>query len=99
MNSLLRPRSAFAQVYIDKIVIHSISVEEQAERLRSVLQLVRHEKLYAKRKKCTFRAQQIEFLGFIVKADGIHSQPEKLEVVAMWLRTVKVYCVWAYGFH
>ena len=40
MNDILRPCSTFAQVYVDDIVIHSTSVEEYAEHLRSVLQLL-----------------------------------------------------------
>ena len=84
MNDLLRPCSAFSQVYINDIVIHSSSVEEHDEYLRIVLQQLRRETLYAKRKKCTIGAQETEFCGFLVNAVGILSQPEKTDTIEKW---------------
>ena len=40
--------------------------------------------LYINLKKCKFFANEVDFLGFIVKRDSIWMDPEKVESVASW---------------
>ena len=70
MNDLLRERREFAQVYIDDIVIHYAYLEDHNEHIKKVHTLLRSEKLYAKRKKCVFGAQEIDFCDFLVDRNG-----------------------------
>ncbi|GJY99291.1 putative reverse transcriptase domain-containing protein [Tanacetum coccineum] len=54
------------------------SKEEHEEHLRTVLQILRQEKLYAKFSKCKFWLSKVAFLGHIVSAEGITMDPAKI---------------------
>ena len=76
MNDLLAIYRSFAEVYIDDIVIHSDTIAEHAEHLEKVLTLLRKEKLYAKRSKCSFARDFIEFCGFNVSKRNLDTARE-----------------------
>ncbi|GJZ14813.1 putative reverse transcriptase domain-containing protein [Tanacetum coccineum] len=69
----------FVIVFIDDILVFSKSKEEHEEHLRTVLQILRQEKLYAKFSKCEFWLSKVAFLGHIVLAEGITMDPAKLQ--------------------
>jgi hypothetical protein len=52
--------------------------------LKLVLDLLRKEKLYANLKKCTFCTDNLVFLGFVVSADGIKVDEEKVKAIREW---------------
>nr|GEV59788.1 putative reverse transcriptase domain-containing protein [Tanacetum cinerariifolium] len=70
----------FVIVFIDDILVFSKSKEEHEDHLRTVLQTLRQEKLYAKFSKCEFWLSSMEFLGYIVSAEGITMDPAKREL-------------------
>nr|GFD35628.1 retrotransposon protein, putative, Ty3-gypsy subclass [Tanacetum cinerariifolium] len=55
----------------------SKSKEEHEDHLRTVLQTLRQEKLYAKFSKCEFWLSSVAFLGHIVSAEWITMDPAK----------------------
>ncbi|XP_075473958.1 uncharacterized protein LOC142505018 [Primulina tabacum] len=59
--------------------------ELHREHLRTVLQQLRDNQLYAKLKKCEFWLDQVTFLGHIVSKDGLTVDPTKIEAVKKWL--------------
>ncbi|GJU50247.1 putative reverse transcriptase domain-containing protein [Tanacetum coccineum] len=61
----------FVIVFIDDILVFSKSKEEHEDHLRTVLQILRQEKLYAKFSKCEFWLSRVAFLGHIVSSEGI----------------------------
>nr|GFC83636.1 putative reverse transcriptase domain-containing protein [Tanacetum cinerariifolium] len=61
----------FVIVFIDDILVFSKSKEEHEDHLRTVLQTLRQEKLYAMFSKCEFWLSSVAFLGHIVSAEGI----------------------------
>ncbi|GJW51996.1 putative nucleotidyltransferase, ribonuclease H [Tanacetum coccineum] len=66
------------------------SKEEHEEHLRTVLQILRQEKLYAKFSKCEFWLSKVAFLGHIVSAEGITMDPAKVEAITKWPRPTSV---------
>ncbi|GJS12462.1 putative reverse transcriptase domain-containing protein [Tanacetum coccineum] len=58
-------------------------VEHEAH-LKTILDLLQKEKLYAKFSKCEFWLQEVQFLGHVVNRDGIHVDPSKVESVKNW---------------
>ncbi|GJV48436.1 putative nucleotidyltransferase, ribonuclease H [Tanacetum coccineum] len=63
----------FVIVFIDDILVFSKSKEEHEEHLRTVLQILRQEKLYAKFSKCEFWLSKVAFYGVnIVSAKGTY---------------------------
>nr|GEV96226.1 retrotransposon protein, putative, Ty3-gypsy subclass [Tanacetum cinerariifolium] len=67
----------FLILFIDDILIYSKSEEEHEVHLKTILELLKEEKLYAKLLKCEFWLQKVQFLGYAVNKDGIHMDPSK----------------------
>nr|GEU34715.1 retrotransposon protein, putative, Ty3-gypsy subclass [Tanacetum cinerariifolium] len=76
----------FVIVFIDDILMYSMTKEEHEGHLRIVLGTLRQEKLYAKFSKCEFWLGHVAFLGHIVSADGITMDPAKVESITKWQR-------------
>ncbi|GKD65692.1 putative reverse transcriptase domain-containing protein, partial [Tanacetum coccineum] len=68
----------------DDILIYSKSEEEHEVHLKTILDLLKKEKLYAKFSKCEFWLKEVQFLGHVVNCDGIHVDPSKVESVKNW---------------
>ncbi|XP_057760615.1 uncharacterized protein LOC130980989 [Arachis stenosperma] len=71
----------FVVVFIDDILIYSKTEREYEEHLRTVLQILRTRKLYAKLSKCEFWTDKVAFLGHVISQGGIAVDPSKIEAV------------------
>ncbi|GKA69045.1 putative reverse transcriptase domain-containing protein [Tanacetum coccineum] len=60
------------------------SEEEHEVHLKTILDLLEKEKLYAKFSKCEFWLKEVQFLGHVVNHNGIHVDPSKVESVKNW---------------
>ncbi|GKF85877.1 hypothetical protein Tco_0253704 [Tanacetum coccineum] len=65
-------------------------MKEHEEHLRTVLQILRQEKLYAKFSKCEFWLSKVAFLDHIVSAEGITMDPANVEAITKWPRPTSV---------
>nr|GEX46459.1 hypothetical protein [Tanacetum cinerariifolium] len=54
--------------------------EEHEVHLKTILDLLKKEKLYAKFSKCGFWLKEVQFLGHVVNRDGIYVDPNKKEL-------------------
>jgi len=81
------PRGEFDKFlvpYLDDLLVHSPTKEDHLRHLEAVLRRLKEAKLYAKMSKCTFAVPEVEYLGFLVSAEGIRSDPAKVDpIVAM----------------
>ena len=85
MNHVLRAFiGKFVVVYFDDILIYSKSFDEHLDHIRAVLAVLRVEKLYGNISKCTFCTDRVVFLGFVVTADGIQVDEEKIKAIKDW---------------
>lgn len=46
--------------------------------------MLRQHKLYAKRSKCNFGQLKVEYLGHIITAEGVSTDPEKIACMLAW---------------
>ncbi|GKE50349.1 putative reverse transcriptase domain-containing protein [Tanacetum coccineum] len=82
MNCMCKPYlDKFVIVFIDDILIYSKNKEEHSEHLKTILNLLRSEKLYAKFSKCDFWLDSVQFLGHVIDSNGVHVDPAKIEAI------------------
>ena len=79
LTNALTPEQSL--IYIDDIIVFSQSFPEHLNRLRSVLQRLTEAGLKLKPGKCKFAQKEVHYLGHIVSAEGICSDPGKTKAV------------------
>ena len=82
MNQVFRPfLRQFVLVFFDDILVYSKSLAEHVIHLRKVLGILATNKLYAKKSKCMFACKEVEYLGHVIIAEGVHTDPKKVAVL------------------
>ncbi|GJS00261.1 putative reverse transcriptase domain-containing protein [Tanacetum coccineum] len=85
MNRVCKPYlDKFVIVFINDILIYSKNKEEHGKHLKTILNLLRSEKLYAKFSKCDFWLDSVQFLGHVIDSSGVHVDPAKIEAIKNW---------------
>ncbi|KAH9697420.1 Endonuclease [Citrus sinensis] len=91
MNKVLQPfLDRFVVVYLDDIVVYSTTLEEHAQHLRQVLQVLRDNELFLKLEKCSFAQQEVEFLGHKIAGGKIMMKNAKVKAILDWEPPSKV---------
>lgn len=67
--------------YLDDIVTVSSSFEEHVSLLLSVLEKLKQANLTINIDKCQFFRSQLKYLGYVVDANGLRTDPEKVEAI------------------
>ncbi|KAH0709210.1 hypothetical protein KY284_010637 [Solanum tuberosum] len=87
MNRVFRQYlDMFVIVFIDDILIYSISDDEHIAYLKIVLQILKDQQLFAKFSKCEFWLRSVAFLYHIVSNKGIEVDPKNTDAVKSWPR-------------
>ncbi|KAJ8037598.1 hypothetical protein HOLleu_18448 [Holothuria leucospilota] len=71
-------------VYLDDIIVFSNNFDRHIENLDEVLGRLMEAGLKLKPSKCEFFKPEVSFLGHVVSADGIKTDPKKVEAVQNW---------------
>jgi hypothetical protein len=75
MNKIFAPYlRKFVLVFYD-ILVYSRTMEEHVSHINIVLQTLRSQSLTAKRSKCVFATTQVEYLGHVLSAKGVSTDP------------------------
>ena len=71
-------------VYLDDINIFSRTFENNLANLREVLERLKEAHLKLSPKKCHFCKTKVIFLGHIVSAEGVSTDPSKIKAMKDW---------------
>nr|GEU39933.1 putative reverse transcriptase domain-containing protein [Tanacetum cinerariifolium] len=58
--------------------------EEHKKHLKTILELLKREQLYAKFSKCDFWLESVQFLGHVINSEGVHVDPAKIAAIKNW---------------
>nr|GEU41639.1 hypothetical protein [Tanacetum cinerariifolium] len=85
MNRVCKPYlDKFVIEFIDDILIYSNNKEDHEKHLKTIMELLKNEKLYAKFLKCDFWLKSVQFLGDVIDSNGVHVDPAKVEAILNW---------------
>ncbi|GKB55363.1 putative nucleotidyltransferase, ribonuclease H [Tanacetum coccineum] len=85
MNRVCKPYlDKFVIVFIDDILIYLKNEKEHEEHLKTILELLKKEELYAMFSKCEFWIPRVQFPGHVIDRQGIHVDPSKIESIKDW---------------
>ena len=86
INKILAKKlDIFVIVYLNDILIYTKdSGQGYIEAVKWVLDVIRRNRLFANLKKCQFHKDEVCFLGYIVSAQGVRMEDERIEAVKNW---------------
>jgi len=71
-------------IYLDDIIDHGRNFPNMLNNLDQVLERLQNAGLKLKPRKCQLFCKEVSFLGHLVSADGVQTDPKKIEVVKNW---------------
>jgi len=74
----------FVCVYLDDLLVCSKDEAEHEQHLRQVFDTLRKNHLYASREKTKLFQKRVEYLGYVLSEDGIHTDPKKIAAIKDW---------------
>lgn len=71
-------------VYIDDLLLYSVSEEEHRRLLKEVFKRLRSHNLKVNPKKCSFYCSEVNFLGHVISENGVKMDAKKLDSIKNW---------------
>ncbi|GFX74342.1 retrovirus-related Pol polyprotein from transposon 297 [Trichonephila clavipes] len=73
-------------IYLDDVIIGGRTFEEHLQNIRKVLSKLSDANLKLNPSKCKFFQKDVNYLGHIISAEGVRTDPEKVSAVKNWKR-------------
>ena len=80
-NILLGIQNERCLVYMDDIIIYSLTIHEHLNRLKEVFKRLRKANLKIQPDKCEFLRKEVAYLGHLVTENGVKPNPSKIECI------------------
>jgi len=71
-------------VYLDDILIYSSDPQEHHDHVKEVLERLQSTNLYVKLSKCEFDTTIVNFLGYVISADGVAMEQDWIKTITKW---------------
>ena len=71
-------------VYLDDVIVYGRDFDEHLERLKQVFERFRQAGLKLKPSKCFLLRPSVPYLGHVISAQGVNTDPDKIEAVRQW---------------
>lgn len=71
-------------IYLDDVIIFSQTIDEHFKRLEAVFTRLEQCNLKLKGSKCEFFCTKVQYLGHVVSANGVETDPDKVEALRTW---------------
>ena len=86
INKILAEKlDIFVIVYLNDILIYTEDPgQAHVDAVRWVLEELRKNGLFANLKKCRFHKDKVRFLGYVVSAQGVRMEEERIDAVKNW---------------
>ena len=86
MNELLRDliNTGKVAVFIDDVIVGMETEEEHDELVAEVIRRLEENDLYVKPEKCKWKVREVEFLGVVIRLEGIKMEKKKVKGVLEW---------------
>jgi hypothetical protein len=85
MNTTLHPLlRKCVLVFFDDILVYSATYADHVQHLAQVFELLSQDQWLVKLSKCSFAKQSINYLGHVVSAAGVSTDPTKIAAVQAW---------------
>lgn len=78
------PNRKYVLVFMDDILVFSLTLEDHLEHLQSVFDILKENQLFVKESKCVFAQNSLEYLGHIISDQGVATDPAKTEAMLQW---------------
>ena len=69
-------------LFLDDVLIYNKTLGEHAQHLEQVFQILDSHQFLVKLSKYEFAKQQLEYLGLTISAQGVATEPSKIEAIA-----------------
>ena len=94
MNCTLAPGlRKFVLVFFDDILIYSRTLAEHIDHLSQVMSCLRQDSWKLKLSKCSFAQRSVAYLGHVLSADGVATDPSKVQAIKDWPRPTTVHAL------
>ncbi|KAL0461879.1 UNVERIFIED_CONTAM: Retrovirus-related Pol polyprotein from transposon.6 [Sesamum latifolium] len=85
MNVVFAPYlRKFILVFFDDVLVYSKNWHKHLEQLKITLELLKKNQLFAKKSKCDFGKEKVEYLGHIITKEGVSTDPSKVDCMKTW---------------
>ena len=74
----------FVLVFFDDILVYSSSPSNHLGHLKLVLETLAKHQLYAKKSRCMFACEEVEYLGHLISGERVRTDLKKTTAIQQW---------------
>ena len=74
-------------LYLDNVIVISSDFDSHLQRLQDICEQLQDAGLKLKPFKCELQQDEVHYLGYVVSADGVPTDPDKVAAIHKWEAT------------